>query len=168
MVTASHNPPQDNGYKVYAADGAQIVPPVDAEIEAAVAAVGPLSTVPMSYAYTVLGDEVLESYVDSVASVPRTPHRRIRTVHTALHGVGAAVLRQAFDRAGFEPPVPVAEQAEPDPDFPTVPFPNPRSPARSTSRWRWPSGPAPTCCWPAIRTRTGARSRSRPAPAGGR
>jgi len=71
---------------------------------------------------------VLESYVDSVARVPRTEHRRIRTVHTALHGVGAAVLRQAFDRAGFEPPVPVAEQAEPDPDFPTVSFPNPEEP----------------------------------------
>ena len=128
MVTASHNPPQDNGYKVYTADGAQIVPPVDAEIEAAVAAVGPLSTVPMSYAYTVLGEEVLESYVDSVAAVTRTTHRRIRTVHTALHGVGGAVLRQAFARAGFEPPVPVAEQVEPDPDFPTVPFPNPEEP----------------------------------------
>jgi phosphomannomutase len=128
MVTASHNPPQDNGYKVYTAGGAQIVPPTDAEIEAEVDAVGPLSTVPMSHGYKVLGDEVLESYVDSVAAVPRTPHRRVRTVHTALHGVGAEVLRQAFARAGFEPPVPVTEQAEPDPDFPTVPFPNPEEP----------------------------------------
>jgi phosphomannomutase len=107
MVTASHNPPQDNGYKVYAADGAQIIPPADAGIEAATAAVGPLSRIPMSYEYAVLGDEVRESYVDSVAAVPRTSHRRIRTVHTALHGVGAAVLRDAFARAGFEPPVPV-------------------------------------------------------------
>ncbi|HST65494.1 MAG TPA: phospho-sugar mutase, partial [Mycobacteriales bacterium] len=128
MVTASHNPPQDNGYKVYAADGAQIVPPADREIEAAITAVGPLSTVPMSYGYKVLGHEVLESYLDSVAAVPRTAHRRIRTVHTALHGVGAAVLHDAFARAGFEPPVPVTEQAEPDPDFPTVPFPNPEEP----------------------------------------
>jgi phosphomannomutase len=128
MVTASHNPPQDNGYKVYAADGAQIVPPVDAGIEAATAAIGPLSTIPMSHEYTVLGDEVLESYVDLVAAVPRTPHRRIRTVHTALHGVGGAVLQLAFARAGFEPPVPVTEQATPDPDFPTVPFPNPEEP----------------------------------------
>ncbi|HEY6745044.1 MAG TPA: phospho-sugar mutase [Mycobacteriales bacterium] len=128
MVTASHNPPKDNGYKVYASDGAQIVPPVDTEIEAAIGAVGPLSTIPMSYEYAVLGDEVLESYLDSVAAVPRTEHRRIRTVHTALHGVGAAVLHEAFARAGFEPPVPVTEQAEPDPDFPTVPFPNPEEP----------------------------------------
>jgi len=128
MVTASHNPPQDNGYKVYSSDGAQIVPPVDAGIEAAIEAVGPLSTVAMSYGYEVLGDEVLESYLDAVAAVPRTEHRRIRTVHTALHGVGAAVLHDAFARAGFEPPVPVTEQAEPDPDFPTVPFPNPEEP----------------------------------------
>jgi phosphomannomutase len=82
----------------------------------------------MSYRYAVLGDEVLESYLDSVAAVPRTSHRRIRTVHTALHGVGSAVLREAFTRAGFEPPVPVTEQAAPDPDFPTVPFPNPEEP----------------------------------------
>jgi phosphomannomutase len=128
MVTASHNPPRDNGYKVYAADGAQIVPPADADIEAATAAVGPLSTIPMSYGYAVLGQEVLESYVDAVAAVPVTEHRRIRTVHTALHGVGSAVLHDAFVRAGFEPPVPVAEQAQPDPDFPTVPFPNPEEP----------------------------------------
>ena len=128
MVTASHNPPQDNGYKVYAADGAQIVPPADAEIEAAIEAVGPLSTVPMSYGYALLGDEVLESYLDAVAAVPRTPHRALRTVHTALHGVGGEVVRQAFARAGFPVPVPVTEQAAPDPDFPTVPFPNPEEP----------------------------------------
>jgi phosphomannomutase len=128
MVTASHNPPRDNGYKVYAADGAQIVPPVDAEIEAAIDAVGPLSTVPMAYGYAVLGDEVLESYLSAVATVPRTPHRRLRTVHTALHGVGDAVVGLAFARAGFDPPVPVPEQADPDPDFPTVSFPNPEEP----------------------------------------
>jgi phosphomannomutase len=128
MVTASHNPPQDNGYKVYAADGAQIVPPLDAEIEASIEAVGPLSTVPMSYGYAVLGDEVLEGYLAAVAAVPVTGHRALRTVHTALHGVGGAVVRAAFTRAGFDPPVPVTEQAEPDPDFPTVPFPNPEEP----------------------------------------
>jgi phosphomannomutase len=128
MVTASHNPPQDNGYKVYDGSGAQIVPPTDAGIEAAIGAVGPLSTVPLSPAYAVLGDEVLESYLAAVATVPVTQHRRVRTVHTALHGVGAAVLRAAFARAGFDAPAEVSEQATPDPDFPTVPFPNPEEP----------------------------------------
>lgn len=128
MVTASHNPPQDNGYKVYGADGAQIVPPVDAAIEAAIGAVGALRTIPMDEAYEVLGEEVLEAYLDRVAAVPLTPHRRLRTVHTALHGVGAGVLRAAFARAGFPAPAEVAEQAEPDPDFPTTAFPNPEEP----------------------------------------
>jgi phosphomannomutase len=128
MVTASHNPPQDNGYKVYGPDGAQIVPPVDALIEAATGAVGPLSTVPLADGWPVLGDEVLESYLDRVAATPLTPHRRLRTVHTALHGVGAGVLRAAFARAGFPAPAEVAEQARPDPDFPTTTFPNPEEP----------------------------------------
>ncbi len=128
MVTASHNPREDNGYKVYGADGAQIAPPADARIEAAIAAVGPLSTVPLSDRYAVLGGEVLDSYLDRVAAVPLTPHRRLRTVHTALHGVGAGVLRAAFARAGFPEPAEVAEQAEPDPDFPTAAFPNPEEP----------------------------------------
>ena len=161
MVTASHNPPQDNGYKVYAADGAQIVPPVDAGIEAAIGAVGPLSTVPMSYACTVLGDEVLESYVDSVAAVPRTRAPSHQDVHTALHGVGAAVLRPRS-------PGPGSSRRCRSPSRPSrtrtsrpCRSPTPRSPARSTWRWRWPSGPAPTCCWPATRTRTGARWRCR-------
>lgn len=128
MVTASHNPPQDNGYKVYGADGGQIVSPTDAAIEAAIGAVGPLADVPMSDAYRTLGAEVLESYLDRVAAVPLTTHRRLRTVHTALHGVGAGVVRAAFDRAGFPAPAEVAEQAEPDPDFPTAAFPNPEEP----------------------------------------
>jgi phosphomannomutase len=128
VVTASHNPAADNGYKVYDSSGAQIVPPTDAAIEAAIGAIGPLSTVALSDRYSVLGDEVLESYLDAVAAVPRTPHRTLRTVHTALHGVGAAVLRAAFTRAGFPAPAEVAEQAVPDPDFPTVAFPNPEEP----------------------------------------
>ena len=142
MVTASHNPPQDNGYKVYlggaatpggsasdpAGDGAQIIPPADRDIEAAIGAVGPLAEVPMSPGWAMLGEEIVEAYLDAVASVPRTPHRKLRIAASALHGVGGAVLAAALRRAGFAEPAVVAEQAEPDPDFPTVPFPNPEEP----------------------------------------
>jgi len=128
MVTASHNPPQDNGYKVYLDDGGQIVPPADASIEAATAAVGPLTTVPLSGSYTVLDSTVEEQYLDAVAALGRTPHRQLRIVYTAMHGVGASVLRAALVRAGFAEPVPVTEQVAPDPDFPTVSFPNPEEP----------------------------------------
>ena len=129
-VTASHNPPRDNGYKVYLGDGSQIVPPADGEIAAAIAAVGPLDTVPRpADGWETLGDEVLDAYLartDAVldAKSPRTAH----VVYTAMHGVGASVLTAAFDRAGFPAPVLVAEQAEPDPAFPTVAFPNPEEP----------------------------------------
>ncbi|MEU3215504.1 phospho-sugar mutase [Streptomyces sp. NPDC006971] len=129
-VTASHNPPRDNGYKVYLGDGSQIVPPADARIAAEIAAVGPLDTVPRPEdGWEILGDEVLDAYLartDAVlaAGSPRTA----RVVYTAMHGVGTSVLTAAFARAGFPEPVLVAEQAEPDPAFPTVAFPNPEEP----------------------------------------
>ncbi|MEV6259637.1 phospho-sugar mutase [Streptomyces sp. NPDC051784] len=129
-VTASHNPPRDNGYKVYLGDGSQIVPPADTEIAAAIDAVGPLDGVPRPEAgWEILGDEVLDAYLARtdavlVAGSPRT----VRTVHTAMHGVGTSVFTAAFARAGFPEPVLVAEQAEPDPAFPTVAFPNPEEP----------------------------------------
>ncbi|WP_329208020.1 phospho-sugar mutase [Streptomyces sp. NBC_00683] len=129
-VTASHNPPRDNGYKVYLGDGSQIVPPADAEIAAAIAAVGPLETVPRpETGWQTLGDEVLDAYLARTDTVlgPGSP-RTARTVYTALHGVGTSVLTAAFARAGFPAPVLVAEQAEPDPAFPTVAFPNPEEP----------------------------------------
>ncbi|PWS44870.1 phosphomannomutase [Streptomyces sp. FT05W] len=129
-VTASHNPPRDNGYKVYLGDGSQIVPPADAEIAAAIAAVGPLAGVPRPESgWEILGEDVLAAYLartDAVLS-PGSP-RSARTVYTAMHGVGTSVLTAAFARAGFPEPVLVAEQAEPDPAFPTVAFPNPEEP----------------------------------------
>ncbi|MGC3003794.1 phospho-sugar mutase [Streptomyces sp. G35A] len=129
-VTASHNPPRDNGYKVYLGDGSQIVPPADAEIAAEIAAVASLTTVPRpTEGWEILDDTVLDAYLARTDAVlaegsPRTA----RTVYTAMHGVGKDVLLAAFARAGFPEPVLVAEQAEPDPEFPTVAFPNPEEP----------------------------------------
>nr|WSX77172.1 phospho-sugar mutase [Streptomyces sp. NBC_00899] len=130
MVTASHNPPQDNGYKVYLGDGSQIVPPADAEIAAEIAAVGPLATVPLAAdGWDVLGEDVLTAYLDrAVAVLAPDSARELSTVYTPLHGVGLDTLTAAFALAGFPAPVPVAEQAAPDPDFPTVAFPNPEEP----------------------------------------
>ncbi|MBQ1094618.1 phospho-sugar mutase [Streptomyces sp. b94] len=129
-VTASHNPPRDNGYKVYLGDGSQIVPPADAEIAAEIDAVRSLDDVPRpETGWQTLDDSVLDAYLartDAVLS-PDSP-RTARTVYTAMHGVGKDTLLAAFARAGFPEPVLVAEQAEPDPDFPTVAFPNPEEP----------------------------------------
>ncbi|MFI1763653.1 phospho-sugar mutase [Streptomyces sp. NPDC020800] len=129
-VTASHNPPRDNGYKVYLGDGSQIVPPADAEIAAEIDAIASLDDVPRPDAgWEILDDAVLDAYLARTDAVlaPGSP-RTARTVYTAMHGVGRDVLLAAFARAGFPEPVLVAEQADPDPDFPTVAFPNPEEP----------------------------------------
>lgn len=129
-VTASHNPPRDNGYKVYLGDGSQIVPPADAEIAAKIDAIASLDDVPRPESgWEILDDAVLDAYLARTDAVlaegsPRTA----RAVYTAMHGVGKDVLLAAFARAGFPEPALVAEQAEPDPDFPTVAFPNPEEP----------------------------------------
>ncbi|MEU7931061.1 phospho-sugar mutase [Micromonospora echinofusca] len=137
MVTASHNPPQDNGYKVYLGAelggalgaGAQIVPPADAGIEAAIRSVGPLAEVPLGPAGQVLGDDLVASYVErATAVIDPGGSRDLAVAYTPLHGVGAAVLTAAFASAGFPVPGVVPEQAEPDPAFPTVSFPNPEEP----------------------------------------
>ncbi|MFF2020574.1 phospho-sugar mutase [Streptomyces sp. NPDC058171] len=129
-VTASHNPPRDNGYKVYLGDGSQIVPPADAEIADRIAAVAALADVPRpDDGWTTLGDEVVAAYLARTDAVLAPGSARTaRTVYTAMHGVGKDVLLAAFARAGFPAPVLVVEQAEPDPDFPTVAFPNPEEP----------------------------------------
>jgi phosphomannomutase len=130
MVTASHNPPQDNGYKVYLADGAQLVPPADAEIEAAIRAAGPLSTVPLGDGPTrVLDASAVKSYVDgAVRVVDPDGYRDLVVAYTPLHGVGRAVFTTTLTEAGFTAPIVVPEQADPDPAFPTVTFPNPEEP----------------------------------------
>ncbi len=129
MVTASHNPPQDNGYKVYLGDGSQIVPPADAEISAEIDAVGPLAGVPRSDDWETLGEEVLAAYIDRVAGlVDAQSPRDLSVVYTPLHGVGRDVVLTAFDRAGFPAPTVVSRQGDPDPEFSTVAFPNPEEP----------------------------------------
>jgi phosphomannomutase len=135
MITASHNPAGDNGYKVYLEDGAQIVSPADAEIEAAISSLGPLSQVPLAPAdsplISRLGDEVAKAYLDQVC--PSFPASRdaawLRFVYTPLHGVAGDLAMRAFEQAGFSLPDVVTAQLRPDPDFPTVLSPNPEEPA---------------------------------------
>jgi phosphomannomutase len=130
MVTASHNPPRDNGYKVYLGDGSQIVPPADAEIAGLIAAVGPLDSVPRpGTGWTVLDEDIVTAYLRrAVTVVAEGGPRDVNVVYTPLHGVGGRTLTAAFARAGFPAPIQVPEQARPDPDFPTVAFPNPEEP----------------------------------------
>jgi phosphomannomutase len=133
MVTASHNPRQDNGIKLYVRDGGQLLPPDDADIASVIDAVDPLR-LPAGWAEGPFeftpADEAVSAYVTAVAAggrrPPGAPH--LKVVHTALHGVGDATVRAVFDAAGWPPPVAVAAQRAPDPDFPTVPYPNPEEP----------------------------------------
>ncbi|RJK95306.1 phospho-sugar mutase [Vallicoccus soli] len=127
MVTASHNPPQDNGCKVYLGDGRQIVPPDDAAIAARIAAVGRVSDLPLG-APQVAGEDLVEAYVAAVASLAADGTLPVTVAYTPMHGVGRDVLLAVLARAGFADPVVVPEQAEPDPAFPTVAFPNPEEP----------------------------------------
>ena len=130
MVTASHNPPQDNGYKVFLGDGSQIVAPADVEISAEIDAIGTVESIPRAESgWETLDDTVVDAYVQRVASValPDGP-RDLRIVYTPLHGCGGDVMRRAMQATGFNAPEVVSEQAAPDPDFPTVAFPNPEEP----------------------------------------
>ncbi|MFB9766095.1 phospho-sugar mutase, partial [Nocardioides kongjuensis] len=132
MVTASHNPPQDNGYKVYLGDGSQIVPPADSEIAARIAAVGSLESIARVPLETtggrVLDDGIVDAYLDTVAAIAGDGPRDLAIVYTPLHGVGGGALPTVLETAGFAAPQVVAEQEAPDPDFPTVAFPNPEEP----------------------------------------
>ncbi|PSL38753.1 phosphomannomutase [Labedella gwakjiensis] len=134
MVTASHNPPRDNGYKVYLGGrdaGSQIVSPVDAEIAAAidVVAAGSIVDLPRSDDFEVADESVVDAYVSRTAAVAAAaPAAQPVVVYTAMHGVGWETTSRVLEAAGFAAPILVEEQLHPDPDFPTVAFPNPEEP----------------------------------------
>ena len=136
MITASHNPPQYNGYKVYAENGAQIIPPMDLEIASAIAAAPganeiaqrSLNEARQAGLLEDLGDDVERAYLDAVQGLARRPgagDRGLKLVYTPLHGVGLKLTQRALEQAGFTDVHPVPEQAQPDGAFPTVNFPNP-------------------------------------------
>lgn len=130
MVTASHNPPEDNGYKVYlgkANGGGQIVSPADVDIAKLIDKVanGDIRDLPRSQHYTVLDDEIVDAYIAKTASIAKEPQANINYVYTAMHGVGYEVLSKTLAKAGLPQPHLVEEQVQPDGSFPTVNFPNP-------------------------------------------
>ena len=135
MVTASHNPPQDNGYKVYLGgsvsgiryDGSQIIAPADKEISQEISAIPPLPTLKRAQGWTVLDEKIIENYIRTTSRLADAPSE-ISVVYTAMHGVGTETIEKVFSNAGFPPLILVEEQAQPDPDFPTVAFPNPEEP----------------------------------------
>jgi phosphomannomutase len=132
MITASHNPAADNGYKLYLRDGAQVIPPADAEIGARIEALGPLAAIPVARLDDPLivrhGDEVAAAYLNAVAAQPAASPQNLTLVYTPMHGVAGDLMLRAIATAGFAAPHVVKAQATPDPDFPTVAFPNPEEP----------------------------------------
>ena len=135
MVTASHNPPQDNGYKVYIgpdADGiayasSQIINPTDGFIASEISAITSLKSQPRGKSWTVLDESLIDEYVQRTSALGSKPGT-LKIVYTAMHGVGTETLAHVFKLAGFPDLILVKEQADPDPDFPTVAFPNPEEP----------------------------------------
>jgi phosphomannomutase len=135
MVTASHNPPQDNGYKVYVgpdADGiqyasSQIINPTDGFMSDEIDAVTSLKSLPRGSKWTILDEEVISEYVKRTSALAPRPGD-IKIVYTAMHGVGTETVQRVFNHAGFATLILVDEQCDPDPDFPTVAFPNPEEP----------------------------------------
>ncbi|MEY4559320.1 MAG: hypothetical protein RLZ82_335 [Actinomycetota bacterium] len=136
MVTASHNPPRDNGYKVYLGGsngGSQIISPTDAEIAAKIRAVAENFTfaqIPKSDDYVIIGDEMRQRYVAETAAIigEITNADSLKVVYTAMHGVGWHVVEKLFAAVGLPKPITVTEQLLPDGNFPTVAFPNPEEP----------------------------------------
>jgi len=132
MVTASHNPGSDNGYKVYLGGevggvnyrGSQIISPADKQISAEIEKIQSLKSIPRLPGWKILDEEVVEKYVERTKILAPRPGE-LKIVYTAMHGVGTKTLQRVFHRAGFPSLILVDSQAEPDPDFPTLPFPNP-------------------------------------------
>ena len=138
MVTASHNPPADNGYKVYLGGddrGSQIIPPADSDIHRHIMAshdqVSAQAITRSDSHIERIGHEVIEAYIHQTARlvpVSDVDTAALRLCYTPLHGVGGDVFLALLDDTGFPPPVVVSSQAQPDPAFPTVAFPNPEEP----------------------------------------
>lgn len=128
MVTASHNPANDNGYKVYLSDGCQIASPTDAAIAEHIDAVGPLAQIPRGTTLERVPEAVIDRYCASVVALASPASRQLKVVYTPLHGVGGEMALRLLAHAGFAAPYVVQTQFTPDPDFPTVRFPNPEEP----------------------------------------
>ncbi len=138
VVTASHNPPADNGYKVYDEHAVQITPPTDAAIASAIEAVGPAAQVPgvgdpldaAGPPLVELGEADVAAYLTAIAAARPDVDgdRSVPLVVTPMHGVGGDILERALQEAGFTGIHRVTSQWEPDGSFPTVPFPNPEEP----------------------------------------
>ena len=132
MVTASHNPGSDNGYKVYIGGtvdgvnyrGSQIISPADKQISAEIEKIKSLKTIARAQTWKILSEDIVEKYVDQTKVLAPRPGD-LKIVYTAMHGVGTKTLQRVFHRAGFPSLILVAAQAQPDPDFPTLAFPNP-------------------------------------------
>ena len=132
MVTASHNPGSDNGYKVYLGGtvdgvnyrGSQIISPADKQISAEIEKIKSLKTIARAQTWKILSEDIVEKYVDQTKALAPRPGD-LKIVYTAMHGVGTKTLQRVFHRAGFPSLILVAAQAQPDPNFPTLAFPNP-------------------------------------------
>ncbi len=131
MVTASHNPPEDNGYKVYLGgedDGAQIISPNDKLIAEQIQWVADnqmVNEIPRDSNYKMIDQSVIDEFVARTAALATAPISDVKYVYTAMHGVGKETLLEVLEKAGLPKPTLVAEQCEPDGTFPTVAFPNP-------------------------------------------
>ena len=132
MVTASHNPRSDNGYKVYLGGtvdgvtyrGSQIISPADKQISAHIQSIESFKSMPRGSGWQILDEDIVEKYVERTKVLAPRP-AELKIVYTAMHGVGTKTLQRVFHRAGFPSLILVQSQAQPDPDFPTLPFPNP-------------------------------------------